>query len=259
MIANRRNAPVISLSTTSNYSSYGAGTGIGGTPSIITTSGPKTSNTTTVITTTNVTKTIIDGTTTNETKTTTTTSTRSGIRPGPTSTTSSGPRTSGTKTTTSTATRSVVRTGPATTKSSGVKTNVKRAIGSGLAMVIDNKVNQADEGIFYFLPTEMNKLGLLNPEKFDSCEIRNVQVDDIRASALLGILSALKPNATVTVIICQPIAVMQPYEAEMIEANAKLAGFVNIKTSPSTFFNEFSNQEEETLSVSFTKPEKPVF
>ena len=254
MIANRRNAPVISLSTTSNYSSYGGGTGIGGiTPSIITTSGPKTSNTTTVITTTNVTKTIIGGTTTNETKTTTTTATRSGIRTGPTTTTSSGPRTSGAKTTTTTSKKSVV------TKSSNAKTNVKKESGSGLAMIIDSKVNEADEGIFYFLPTEMNKLGLLNPEKFDSCEIRNVQVDDIRASALLGILSALKPRAKVTVLICQPIAVMQPYEAEMIEANAKLAGFINIKTSPSTFFNEFSNQEEETLSVSFTKPEKPVF
>ena len=252
MIANRRNAPVVSLSTTSNYSSYGAGTGIGGTPSIITTSGPKTSNTTTVITTTNVTKTIIGGTTTNETKTTTTTATRSGVRTGPTTTTSSGPRTSGAKTITTTSKKSVL------TKSSNAK-NVKKESGSGLAMIIDSKVNEADEGIFYFLPTEMNKLGLLNPEKFDSCEIRNVQVDDIRASALLGILSALKPNATVTVIICQPIAVMQPYEAEMIEANAKLAGFINIKTSPSTFFNEFSNQEEETLSVSFTKPEKPVF
>ena len=52
---------------------------------------------------------------------------------------------------------------------------------------------------------------------------------------------------------------MQPYEAKMIEANAKLAGFVDIQTSPATFFNEFSNQDDETLVVTFTKPEKPVF
>ena len=135
----------------------------------------------------------------------------------------------------------------------------KTSSGKGLAMVIDSKVNKRDEGIFYLLPSEMSKSGLLNPEKFDSCEIRNVDVDDIRPSALLGILSSLKPNGTCSVLICEPIAVMQPYEARMIEANAKLAGFTDIQTSPATFFNEFSNRDDETLVVTFTKPEKPVF
>ena len=135
----------------------------------------------------------------------------------------------------------------------------KSSSGPGLAMVIDSKVNKRDEGIFYLLPSEMSKSGLLNPEKFDSCEIRNVDVDDIRPSALLGILSSLKPNGRVSVTLCEPIAVMQPYEARMVEANAKLAGFVDIKTSPGTFFNKFSNQEDETLVITFTKPERPVF
>ena len=130
---------------------------------------------------------------------------------------------------------------------------------TGLSMVIDSKVGQRDEGIFYLLPSEMSKSGLLNPEKFDSVEIRNVNVDDIRPSALLGILSSLRPNGTASVLICEPIAVMQPYEAKMIEANAKLAGFTDIQTSPATFFNEFSNKEEETLCVTFTKPEKAIF
>ena len=142
-----------------------------------------------------------------------------------------------------------------TKKTSAPKTSSEK----GLAMVIDSKVNKRDEGIFYLLPSEMSKSGLLNPEKFDSCEIRNVEVDDIRPSALLGILSSLKPNGTCSVLICEPIAVMQPYEARMIEANAKLAGFTDIKTSPAYFFNEFSNQEDETLCVTFTKPEKPLF
>ena len=144
----------------------------------------------------------------------------------------------------------------------GNKTNKKPTSNkpsSGLSMVIDTEINERDEGIFYLLPSEMSKSGLLNPEKFDSCEIRNVDVDDIRPSALLGILSSLKPNGTVSVLICEPIAVMQPYEAKMIEANAKLAGFTDIQTSPATFLNEFSNQEDETLCVTFTKPERPVF
>ena len=135
----------------------------------------------------------------------------------------------------------------------------KKSQGPGLSMVIDSKVGEREENTFYLLPSEMSKSGLLNPERFDSVDIRNVDVDAIRPSALLGILSSLKPNGTVSVLICEPIAVMQPYEAKMIEANAKLAGFVDIQTSPATFFNEFSNSEDETLCVTFTKPEKAVF
>ena len=146
-----------------------------------------------------------------------------------------------------------------TSKPKQKKQPTSKSSGKGLAMVIDSEVNERDEGIFYLLPSEMSKSGLLNPEKFDSCDIRNVEVDDIRPSALLGILSSLKPNGRVTVTLCEPIAVMQPYEARMVEANAKLAGFVDIQTNPGTFFNKFSNQEDETLVISFTKPERPVF
>ena len=146
-----------------------------------------------------------------------------------------------------------------TSKPKQKKQPASKSSGKGLAMVIDSEVNERDEGIFYLLPSEMSKSGLLNPEKFDSCDIRNVEVDDIRPSALLGILSSLKPNGRVTVTLCEPIAVMQPYEARMVEANAKLAGFVDIQTNPGTFFNKFSNQEDETLVISFTKPERPVF
>ena len=139
------------------------------------------------------------------------------------------------------------------------KPSSKVSSGSGLSLVIDSEVNERDEGIFYLLHSEMSKSGLLNPEKFESCEIRNVDIDDIRPSALLGILSSLKPNGRVTVTLCEPIAVMQPYEARMVEANAKLAGFTDIKTYEGTFFNKFSNKEDETLCITFVKPEKPIF
>ncbi len=150
--------------------------------------------------------------------------------------------------------------GATTTKSKPKnKPTGKSSSGAGLSMVIDSEVNERDEGIFYLLPSEMSKSGLLNPEKFDSCEIRNVDIDDIRPSALLGILSSLKPKGRVTVTLCEPIAVMQPYEARMVEANAKLAGFTDIKTYDGTFFNKFSNKEDETLCITFVKPEKPIF
>ena len=61
----------------------------------------------------------------------------------------------------------------------------KNSRGTGLSMVIDSKVGQRDEGIFYLLPLEMSKSDLLNPEKFDSVYIRNIDVDDIRSSCFI--------------------------------------------------------------------------
>ena len=144
-------------------------------------------------------------------------------------------------------------------KNQQMKKGAPKQVSSGLSLVIDSKMGERNEGTFYLFPSEMSKSGLLNPERFESCEIRNVEVDDIRPSALLGILSSLKPNGRVSVTLCEPIAVMQPYEARMVEANAKLAGFTDIKTSPGTFFNKFSNKEDETLCITFVKPEKPIF
>ena len=87
-------------------------------------------------------------------------------------------------------------------------------------MVIDNKVNKRDEDIFYLLPSEMSKSGLLSLDKLNSCEIWNLDVDDIRPSALLGKLSSLKSNGTVSVLICEPNVVIQQYKARMVETKA---------------------------------------
>ena len=39
---------------------------------------------------------------------------------------------------------------------------------------------------------------------------------------------------------------MHPYETGMVEVNAKLAGFTDIKTVKGKFFNEFSQKDNET-------------
>jgi hypothetical protein len=55
-------------------------------------------------------------------------------------------------------------------------------------------------------------------------------------------ISIASNDATVTVEIDQPIGVMQEYDAKQVEANAKLAGFDDIKIDGTT--------------VTFTKPAK---
>ena len=66
----------------------------------------------------------------------------------------------------------------------------------------------------------------------------------------------MKINGTVEVIISEPISVMQSYEAKIIEANAKIGGFTDIKTIDSLFLDERVNKKIPTLSVTFKRPLK---
>ena len=72
---------------------------------------------------------------------------------------------------------------------------------------------------------------------------------------LVKILEKLQPLAPVEVIIDQPVSVMQEYDAKQVEANAKLAGFDDIKIEPGTYTNP-EGKAVNTLIVTFEKPEK---
>ena len=81
----------------------------------------------------------------------------------------------------------------------------------------------------------------------------------LRVTYLSGILSSLRHNSTVFVLIREQITIMQPYESKMNGANANLTGFADIQTTPTTLFNEFYNKEEKTYCVTYTKLEKLYF
>lgn len=83
----------------------------------------------------------------------------------------------------------------------------------------------------------MSETGLLNPEKIDLCDNRNVDKNDIRPSVLLVKLSSLKQKGRVKVILFEPIVIMQINEAKIMEVNAKFTRFTDIKTFDGTFFN----------------------
>ena len=101
----------------------------------------------------------------------------------------------------------------------------------------------------------MSEPGLLNPEKIDLYDNRNVDINAILPSVLLVKLSSLKQKGRVKVILCEPIVIMQINEVRIMEVNAKFTRFTDIKTFDGTFFNK----EDKTLYNTFIKPEKPIF
>jgi hypothetical protein len=70
------------------------------------------------------------------------------------------------------------------------------------------------------------------------------------------ILRKLKPNSVLEVIIFQPISVMQEYDAKQVEANAKLAGFVEFETNNYMNVDSKTEKKYQTLAVTCVKPEK---
>ena len=123
-------------------------------------------------------------------------------------------------------------------------------------LIIDTKQIKTEPGQFYFSGSEMSNTGCLNPNTFSSCTIRNVPAMEIKASSLLGIMISLKEKAECKIILNQPLLVMQEYDAKLICANAKLAGFEEIETKQ-IFVNDEENQRKvETLQITMIKPEK---
>lgn len=110
--------------------------------------------------------------------------------------------------------------------------------------------------VFYSDPSRISMLRYVRNGSFSSCSIKNTTVEALSSLNLVTILEKLKQNATVEVVINQPITVMQEYDAKQIEANAKLAGFDEIKINETTFVNEKTQKKLETLEVSFVKPVK---
>lgn len=110
--------------------------------------------------------------------------------------------------------------------------------------------------VFYSHPSRIPLLRFVTKSSFASCSIKNTSVESLSSLNLVTILEKLRPNGTVEVIINQPITVMQEYDAKQIEANAKLAGFDEIKINETTYVNEQTQKKLETLAVTFMKPLK---
>jgi hypothetical protein len=126
-----------------------------------------------------------------------------------------------------------------------------------MELIVDNEdIYQDSENIFYIHPLRLNQVKCLSDNQFSSVTIRHTNVEQLSSINFAYILRKLKPNAQVEVILHQPITVMQDYDAKQIEANAKLAGFVNFEIGPQELVDTKTNKKTRTLVVTFEKPLK---
>ena len=126
-----------------------------------------------------------------------------------------------------------------------------------LELIVDNEDTYIDvDNVFYMNPNRLSLLRCVSDSQFVSCTIKNTTIDCLSSINFSYILRKLKPNANCEIIICQPITVMQMYDAKQVEANAKLAGFTKFEISEFDFVDSKTDMKFKTLAVTFVKPVK---
>ena len=126
-----------------------------------------------------------------------------------------------------------------------------------LQLVIDGEDTYREtDNVLYFHPSKIGMIQYLRNNQFSSCLIKNCDVQDMSSIYFVYIREKLLTNSKCEVIINQPVAVMQEFEAKQIEANATLAGFNDIQTKNYSYKNEKTGKKINTLSISFIKPDK---
>ena len=123
-------------------------------------------------------------------------------------------------------------------------------------LIVDNDDTYQDESdVFLTSPQHMGCLKVVKPQTFDSALIQNAHVDDLSAFALTQLFTVLKTGAKATIVITQPVLVMQDYDVKQVEANARLAGFDDISVSETTFVEPKSGKELTTQQLELVKTE----
>jgi hypothetical protein len=126
-----------------------------------------------------------------------------------------------------------------------------------LELIVDTEDNyRSSEHQFYIHPQRLNFVRCLSDNQFVSCTVKNTSIENLTSMNFSYILRKLKPNSVLEVIIFQPISVMQEYDAKQVEANAKLAGFVEFETNNYMNVDSKTEKKYQTLAVTCVKPEK---
>jgi len=126
-----------------------------------------------------------------------------------------------------------------------------------ITLVVDTQDNYGEAmDVFNIKPSKLHLTKCLDNERFNACRIENTPVDLITPLFLSNLLNKLVPDAPVSVIVAQPITVMQEFDAKQVEANAKLAGFNGIDSKPTDVKD--GEYKYRSIKVTFYKPEKAV-
>ena len=120
-------------------------------------------------------------------------------------------------------------------------------------LIVDKEIDPDKENAYFINPENLKQLRFLKSNSFSKATIRNCNVTYLTGYNLQSLFNALERGSTVTIIIDQPVLVLQEYDANAIIANAELAGFKNIKSGNMNAFCQGLGTKVDTITLTFTK------
>lgn len=122
-----------------------------------------------------------------------------------------------------------------------------------MELLVDKVDADNSEDIYYLAPDRLNQLKLVTPNSFSKATIRNCPVQNLTPFTLQCLFHGLQKGASATIIIDEPVLVLQDYDADTIAANAELAGFRTINPGNTKAMCERLGTTVETITITLTK------
>ena len=119
-------------------------------------------------------------------------------------------------------------------------------------LVVDREI-ESDKDVYFITPENLKQLRFVKPNSFTKATIKNCHVTNLTSYNLQSLFNSLERGASATIIIDQPVLVLQEYDANAIVANAELAGFKNIKSGTTLAFCQGLESKVETIILTLTK------
>ena len=120
-------------------------------------------------------------------------------------------------------------------------------------LIVDKEIDPDKDDAYFIAPENLKQLRFVKPNSFSKATIRNCSVTNLTSYNLQSLFNSLEKGSSATIIIDEPVLVLQEYDANAIVANAELAGFKNIKSGSTFAFCHGLLTRAETISLTLTK------
>ena len=120
-------------------------------------------------------------------------------------------------------------------------------------LIVDIEKEPFKENAYFINPENLNQLQFFKPNSFSKATIRNTNVTSLTSFNLQSLYNSLEKGSTTTIIIDEPVLVLQDYDANTIVANAEYAGFKNIRSSTQNAFCHGLGTKVETIVLTLSK------
>ena len=120
-------------------------------------------------------------------------------------------------------------------------------------LIVDKEIDPDRDDAYFIAPENLKQLRFVKPNSFSKATIRNCSVTNLTSYNLQSLFNSLEKGSSATIVIDEPVLVLQEYDANAIIANAELAGFKNIKSGNMNAFCQGLGTKVETITLTLRK------